>query len=135
MPEDYGLGGQQVPLTVDFVCKEIFFAACHSLAGYTGLTHSAAKVIERYGTDEQKRKYMLPLYEGRYGGGMNLTEAQAGSDVGAVRTKAFKNPDGSIVVIAVNSGKKARTFNIGWRRYELRGGLDGKSIATFVWHQ
>jgi len=95
MPEDYSVGGQQVPLTIDFVCKEMFFAACHSLTAYSGLTHSAAKVIERYGTDIQKKKYMAALYEGRYYGGMNLTEAQAGSDVGAVRTKAVKNADGT----------------------------------------
>lgn len=95
MPEDYSVGGQQVPLTVDFVCKELFFAACHSLTAYSGLTHSAAKVIERYGTDLQKKKYMGALYEGRYYGGMNLTEAQAGSDVGAVRTKATRNADGT----------------------------------------
>ncbi|MGI6549463.1 MAG: acyl-CoA dehydrogenase [Syntrophomonadales bacterium] len=93
--EDYEVGGQNVPHVIDYVCKMLFFAANHSLAGYYGLTHSAAKVIEVFGTDEQKQKYMLPLYEGRFGGTMCLTESQAGSDVGAVRSKAVKNEDGT----------------------------------------
>jgi alkylation response protein AidB-like acyl-CoA dehydrogenase len=116
MAETYDVGGQGVPLTIDFACKEMMFAACHSLIGYTGLTHSAAKVIERYGTEEQKKKYMGPLYEGRYGGGMNLTEAQAGSDVGAVRTKAFRNPDGTYRIeggkIFITGGDTDLTENI-----------------------
>jgi len=116
MAETYDVGGQSVPLVVDFACKEMLFAACHSLTGYTGLTHSAAKVIERYGTEEQKKKYMKPLYEGRYGGGMNLTEAQAGSDVGAVRTKAIRNPDGTYNIeggkIFITGGDTDLTENI-----------------------
>jgi glucosylceramidase len=48
---------------------------------------------------------------------------------------AFKNPDGSIVLIAVNSSKKTKTLNIRWKHYELETRLDGESIATFVWHQ
>ena len=94
----------------------MFFAANHSLTGYTGLTHSAAKVIELYGTEEQKRKYMMPLYEGRYAGVMDLTEAQAGSDVGAVRTKAVKNPDGTYSItggkIFITGGEQNLTENI-----------------------
>ena len=99
-----------------YACNAMFFAANHSLAGYMGLTHSAAKVIELYGTEEQKRKYMMPLYEGRYAGVMDLTEAQAGSDVGAVRTKALKNPDGTYSItggkIFITGGEQNLTENI-----------------------
>ena len=93
--DDIEVGGQNVPLSIHYTCSAMFFAANHSLTGYTGLTHSAAKVIELYGTEEQKRKYMAPLYEGRYAGVMNLTESQAGSDVGALITKAVKQADGT----------------------------------------
>ncbi len=65
MQEDESVGGQKVPFCLHYACNAMFFAANHSLAGYMGLTHSAAKVIELYGTEEQKRKYMMPLYEGR----------------------------------------------------------------------
>ena len=116
MAEESDVGGQGVPLVIDFACKEMMFAACHSLVGYTGLTHSAAKVIEIYGTEEQKKKYMQPLYEGRYGGGMDLTEAQAGSDVGAVRAKAIRNPDGTYRIeggkIFITGGDTDLTENI-----------------------
>jgi len=102
MADDIHVGGQQVPLSVNFVCQEMFFAANHSLSGYMGLTHSAAKVVEVYGTEEQRQKFMKPLYEGRSSGTMVLTEAQAGSDVGNIRVKAVRLPDGSY---ALKGGK------------------------------
>ena len=116
MPEDYGVGGQNVPMMLDFACREILFAGCHSLIGYMGLTHSAAKVIELYGTEEQKKKYMHPLYSGIFAGTMDLTEAQAGSDVGAILTKAKKNTDGSYSIeggkIFITGGEHNLTKNI-----------------------
>lgn len=116
LPENYNVGGQHVPLSIHYACSTMFFAANHSLTGYTGLTHSAAKVIELYGTDEQKRKYMIPLYEGRYAGVMDLTEAQAGSDVGAVRTRAVRNTDGTYSItgskIFITGGEQNLTQNI-----------------------
>jgi len=116
VPEAESVGGQNVPLSVYYICSMMFFAANHSLAGYMGLTHSAAKVIEVFGTDEQKRKYMEPLYAGRYAGGMNLTEPQAGSDVGAIRTKAVKNADGTYSItggkIFITGGEQNISENI-----------------------
>jgi len=95
LSEDCEVGGQSFPLTVQQACNELFFSANHSLAGYMGLTHSAAKVIEVYGTPEQKEKYMQHLYSGRFAGGMNLTEPQAGSDVGSIKMKAVRKADGT----------------------------------------
>lgn len=114
--EEYEVGGQNLPLVVDYINCSLFYAANQSLMGYIGITHSAAKVIEVFGTPDQKRKYMLPLYEGRYGGGMNLTEPQAGSDVGAVRSKAKKNADGTYTItgtkIFITGGEQNLTENI-----------------------
>lgn len=116
MQEEESVGGQNVPFCLHYACNAMFFAANHSLAGYMGLTHSAAKVIELYGTEEQKRKYMIPLYEGRYAGVMDLTEAQAGSDVGAVRTKAVRKTDGTYSItggkIFITGGDQNLTGNI-----------------------
>ncbi|HOO38908.1 MAG TPA: acyl-CoA dehydrogenase [Deltaproteobacteria bacterium] len=116
LPDVYDVGGQNAPIAMYFACHELFYAANHALTVYMGLTHSAAKVIEIFGTDEQKRKYMQPLYEGRYSGTMDLTETQAGSDVGAARTKAFKNPDGTYSItggkIFISSGENNLTENI-----------------------
>jgi len=114
--ESYEVGGQNLPHVIDYVCKHLFFAANHSLTGYYGLTHSAAKVIEVFGTEEQKTKYMLPLYAGTFGGTMCLTESQAGSDVGAVKTKARKNEDGTYSIsggkIFITGGEADLTENI-----------------------
>ncbi|MDD5168137.1 MAG: acyl-CoA dehydrogenase [Syntrophales bacterium] len=116
IPEDYSVGGQNVPLCIHYACNSLFFAANHTLTGYMGLTHSAAKVIELFGTEEQKQQYMVPLYEGRYAGVMDLTEAQAGSDVGAVRTKAIRNSDGTYSItggkIFITGGEQNLTENI-----------------------
>jgi alkylation response protein AidB-like acyl-CoA dehydrogenase len=131
MQENESVGGQNVPLCLHYACNAMFFAANHSLAGYMGLTHSAAKVIELYGTEEQKRKYMMPLYEGRYAGVMDLTEAQAGSDVGAVRTKAVKNPDGTYSItggkIFITGGEQNLTENI---IHILLARIDGDPVGT-----
>lgn len=131
LPEAYEVGGQHVPLSIHYACSTMFFAANHSLTGYTGLTHSAAKVIELYGTDEQKRKYMIPLYTGRYAGVMDLTEAQAGSDVGAVRTKALRNPDGTYSItgskIFITGGEQNLTENI---IHILLGRIEGDPEGT-----
>ncbi len=116
LPDVYDVGGQNAPICMYFACHELFYAANHALTVYMGLTHSAAKVIELYGTDEQKRKYMQPLYEGRYSGTMDLTETQAGSDVGAARAKAVRNPDGSFSIVGgkifISSGENDLTENI-----------------------
>lgn len=116
LPDVYDVGGQNAPFAMYFACHELFYAANHALTVYMGLTHSAAKVTEIFGTDEQKRKYMQPLYEGRYSGTMDLTETQAGSDVGFARTKAIRNPDGTYSIVGgkifISSGENNLTENI-----------------------
>jgi alkylation response protein AidB-like acyl-CoA dehydrogenase len=116
LPDAYDFGGQNAPVVMNFACYTLFYAANASLAIYMGLTHSAGKLIEIYGTDTQKKKYMQPLYEGRYSGTMVLTEPQAGSDVGATRAKAVKNPDGTYSIVGgkifISSGEHDLTENI-----------------------
>jgi alkylation response protein AidB-like acyl-CoA dehydrogenase len=116
MAEDYALGGQNVPASVSFACNEMFYAANYAITGYMGLTHSAAKVIEVYGSEEQKNRYMEKLYSGQYSGAMDLTEPQAGSDVGALSTKAKKNDDGSYSIVGrkifITGGEQDLTENI-----------------------
>lgn len=136
--EEYEVGGQNLPLTVDYINNMLFYAANQSLMGYIGITHSAAKVIEVFGTDEQKEKYMIPLYEGKYAGGMNLTEPQAGSDVGAVRTKAKRNDDGTYTItgtkIFITGGEQDMTENIVHILLaRIEGDADGtKGLSCFV---
>lgn len=88
------VGGQGMPLTVFSACAELFNAANFAFVMYPGLTCGAAGLIEKYGTEVQKRKYMDKMYSGQWGGTMCLTEPGAGSDVGALRTRAKRMPDG-----------------------------------------
>jgi alkylation response protein AidB-like acyl-CoA dehydrogenase len=114
--ESYDLGGQQMPTMLNYLTQMLFFAANQSLMVYTCLTHSAGKVLEIFGTDEQKDKYLGPIWEGKWGGCMDLTEPEAGSDVGAIRTKAIPNEDGTFNIkgnkIFISQGDSDLTENI-----------------------
>jgi len=88
------VGGQGMPLTVFSACAELFNAANFAFCMYPGLTCGAAGLIEKYGTEAQQRKYMDKMYSGQWGGTMCLTEPGAGSDVGALKTRAKRLPDG-----------------------------------------
>jgi alkylation response protein AidB-like acyl-CoA dehydrogenase len=114
--ESYDLGGQQMPTVLNYLTQMLFFAANQSLMVYTCLTHSAGKVIEIFGTEEQKNKYLEPIWAGRWGGCMDLTEPEAGSDVGAIRTKAIPNEDGTYSIkgnkIFISQGDSDLTENI-----------------------
>jgi alkylation response protein AidB-like acyl-CoA dehydrogenase len=77
---------------------EFMFAANFAFLTYPGLTHGSARLIEQYGTEEQKKKYMYNMYGGKWTGTMCLTEPGAGSDVGALKTSAKRLPDGTFSI-------------------------------------
>ncbi|MEW6137284.1 MAG: acyl-CoA dehydrogenase [Thermodesulfobacteriota bacterium] len=88
-------GGQGFPIIISCAALEAFVAANLAFMSYPGLTVGAARVIEKFGTEEFRRTYMDRMYSGQWTGTMCLTEPQAGSDVGALRTRAKKNEDGT----------------------------------------
>ena len=96
--EPIDVGGQGVPIVMATANLEYFYAANFAFLMYPGLTHGAATLIQHHGTEEQKNKYMLKMYEGRWGGTMCLTEPGAGSDVGALKTSAKRLPDGKFLI-------------------------------------
>ena len=114
--EDVESGGQGFPVVMGLSAIEAFGAANLALFLYPGLTHGAARLLEVYGTEEQKRNFMDKLYNGEWCGTMCLTEPQAGSDVGASRTKAVPNQDGSYSIsgtkIFISCGEHDLTENI-----------------------
>jgi 3-(methylthio)propanoyl-CoA dehydrogenase len=59
------------------------------------LTHGAVEALQRHGTDEMKEIYLENLVSGEWAGTMNLTEPQAGSDLGTIRTRAVPQDDGT----------------------------------------
>lgn len=85
---DYDEGGQQLPNAVMQACFACFQAANVGTAGYPFLTIAAANLIGAFGNDEQKRRFMGPMFEGRFFGTMCLSEPQAGSGLADIRTRA-----------------------------------------------
>jgi len=96
--EPIDVGGQGIPVVMATANLEYCYAANFAFLMYPGLTHGAATLIQHHGTEEQKNKYMLKMYEGQWGGTMCLTEPGAGSDVGALKTSAKRLPDGKFLI-------------------------------------
>lgn len=92
-------GGQGLPLTIAAAVGESLSGAGMAFAMYGGLTHSAGHLIETFGTEELKQKYVAKMYSGEWGGTMGLTEPGAGSEVGDLRTKAIRQDDGSFKIV------------------------------------
>ncbi|HEX5656647.1 MAG TPA: acyl-CoA dehydrogenase [Polyangiales bacterium] len=110
------VGGQQLPLMVAACAHAYLMAANLSAYGYTGLTAGAARLIESFGTDAQRRDYMARMYEGTWTGTMALTEPQAGSSLADVATRATPVGDGSYRIqgskIFISGGDHDLTDNI-----------------------
>ncbi len=89
------MGGQGAPAFVSAACAEYFFSANWALFTYASMGNGTARLIDLYGTLQQKQTYIPNIVSGKWGGTMLLTEPQAGSDVGALETTAIKNDDGT----------------------------------------
>jgi len=109
-------GGQELPPTLGTMNSELMGSANWSWAMYPGLTHGAIHTIEAHGDDEQKKQYLPKLCDSSWSGTMCLTEAQCGTDLGQVKTKAEPNGDGSYSIsgtkIFISAGEHDLTDNI-----------------------
>jgi alkylation response protein AidB-like acyl-CoA dehydrogenase len=92
-PEVYDGGG--FPWLVGIVMQEFISSANMAFSMAPLLTQGAIDLLMHHGSEEQKEKYLKRMVTGEWTGTMNLTEPQAGSDVGAVRTKAVPQADGT----------------------------------------
>lgn len=90
---DYG--GQGLPWAAAFAVQEMWQAANMSFGLCPLLNQGATEAIWHHGSDAQKALYLPKLISGQWTGTMNLTEPQAGSDLGAIRTRAEKQSDGT----------------------------------------
>ena len=95
-------GGMGLPLTIASVVNDMFSAACLSLQLNPLLTQGQIEALEHHASDALKELYLPKLISGEWNGTMNLTEPQAGSDVGALRSKAEPLEDGTYAI----SGQK-----------------------------
>lgn len=87
LPLPERLGGYGAPPTVRWAATELFFGG-HATAALWPTGALMAWIIDTIGTDEQKRRFVQPILDGRWGATMVLTEPDAGSDVGAATTRA-----------------------------------------------
>jgi alkylation response protein AidB-like acyl-CoA dehydrogenase len=112
VPEEYGGAGTDF-LSYILVLEEL--SRADAGVGVTVAVHTSAATLPilRYGTDEQKARFVPPLARGEHLGAFALTEAEAGSDAGALRTKAEPTGEGWSITGAkqwITNGRHAGTF-------------------------
>ncbi len=104
---DAGLGPQtsdreaegRMPLTMMALLTEMMIAASAGVLSCWGLTSGAAGVIQNNASEALKKKFLPKMFEGEWGGTMNLTEPGAGSEVGAVLSKAYATDNSGVYKI------------------------------------
>ena len=113
-PADFG--GQELPHAVNAACIEMWNSGSMAFGIGALLTMAAAEALAAHGSEELKSRYLGKLVSGEWTGTMQLTEPQAGSDVGALRTRATRAPDGTYRIagskIFITYGEHDLTDNI-----------------------
>jgi alkylation response protein AidB-like acyl-CoA dehydrogenase len=114
MPQEWGGGG--LPYVVSVAIDEMFRSSNLAFALAPMLTHGSVHALLSHGSETLQRKYVEKLVSGQWTGTMNLTEPEAGSDVGALRTRAERQDDGSYRIfgtkIFITWGDQDLTENI-----------------------
>ncbi len=109
-------GGMGMPFAVNSAVMEYVCAANMPFGMYPGLSHGAMELYFTFGTPEQSKLYGDKIMTGEWGGTMCLTEPDAGSDVGNLKTKAVKQPDGTYKItgqkIFISSGENDHYKNM-----------------------
>ncbi|WP_319524677.1 acyl-CoA dehydrogenase [uncultured Desulfosarcina sp.] len=113
---DPDYGGQGLPHTIAQAAMEYMVGANYTLMTYVILGMGAGKMVDLFGTREQKDLFLKKMYTMEWGSTMLLTEPGAGSDLGALTTSAVKNEDGTYSItggkIFITNGEQNLTENI-----------------------
>ncbi len=131
-------GGMGLPEIVHQAAAYVFSASNISLAGYGLLTVGAGRLIQSFGTEAQKRRYLEPMAEGRFFGTMCLSEPQAGSSLSDITTRAEPVGDGTYRITGrkmwISGGEQEVTDNIVHMVLaKIPGGPPGvKGISLFI---
>jgi alkylation response protein AidB-like acyl-CoA dehydrogenase len=116
LTEDPEFGGQGMPRLLSMAANDYLVGANYAFAMYAGLTHGAALLVETFGTEDIKKRFLKNMFTGKWTGTMLLTEPEAGSDVGRLTTTAVKNDDGTYSIsgnkIFISSGEHNLSENI-----------------------
>jgi len=132
VPDEYGGAGADF-LSYVLVLEEL--SRADAGVGVTVAVHTSAVTLPllAYGTDEQKARFVPPLARGEHLGAFALTEAEAGSDAGALRTKAEPDGDGWTITGAkqwITNGRYSGTFLLFARTDENTAGARG--VSAFI---
>ena len=110
------IGGMGLPSSIAMACAEYFNAGNTALTMYGGSITGALAIIAPFADKELYDMVVPGLLEGKWGGTMCLTEPGAGTDVGSLKTKAVKQPDGTYLItgskIFISNGEHDMTENI-----------------------
>ena len=113
---DFDNGGMQLPEIVLRASMAYFMAANVATAAYPLLSIGAANLIQSFGDQQQRAKYLPPMQEGRFAGTMALTEPGQGSALADITTKAIPAEDGSYRIFGqkmyISGGDQSLTENI-----------------------
>ncbi|CAM2156433.1 Acyl-CoA dehydrogenase [Paraburkholderia tropica] len=109
-------GGQGLPQLIEVALHEMLAAANHAWLMSPGLTHGASACLQTHGSEYLRRVYLPRIVSGEWLTTMCLTEPQAGTDLGLLRTKAVADADGSYRIsgskIFITGGDHDLTDNI-----------------------
>jgi acyl-CoA dehydrogenase len=135
---DPDYGGQGLPFVLAAAMNEFVTSANMAFGVYPALTQGVIAALSLHGSEPQKRLYLPKLMSGEWTGTMNLTEPQAGTDLGLIGTRATPNSDGSFAIsgakIFISSGEHDLAENI---VHLVLARIDGapegtKGISLFV---
>ena len=116
LPGPPEFGGQGLPILLNAACIEMWNAACLAYGLGPLLTMGGIEALHAHGSEELKQRYLPKIISGEWTATMNLTEPQAGSDLGALRTRAKPAGDGSYRItgqkIYITYGEHDLTDNI-----------------------
>lgn len=109
-------GGMGFPMALSFSSQEFFNAGNTALGMYCGSFIGTTRLLMNYASPELKKMFLEGMLSGEWGGTMCLTESNAGSDVGALKSKAIKQKDGTYLVsgqkIFISEGEHDMATNI-----------------------
>jgi alkylation response protein AidB-like acyl-CoA dehydrogenase len=113
---DPAYGGQGLPVLLNNRLYEMLNSANQAWLMYSGLSHSAYECLLAFGTEAQRNTYLPKLVSGQWSGTMCLTEAQCGTDLGMLKTRAEPIGDGSFALtgskIFISAGEHDVAENI-----------------------
>jgi len=109
-------GGMGLPKTLSVLCEEMLYSASNAFALYPALTVGACIAIEAHASEPLKQQFLPKLYSGEWSAAMALTESQAGTDLGIIRTQAEDLGDGTFQLrgskIFITAGEHDLSDNI-----------------------